>query len=187
MTVRKSLLTSIYLAFLCVVIPVVSAHAATYTQQEQANIELVADFYAALDRGDAAGDLKQKIRGIAERYLRPDYIQHMAAQSPFGSGREGLVRMFEQMPSMAERNGGAPPPQPKVIAVMATGDLVVRISARVLPGAGKEGAAAPMYVFNMFRVQDGKLAEHWEGSSGQMPGPPAMPPGSPPGAAPASR
>ena len=51
---------------------------------------------------------------------------------------------------------------------MADGDLVVRISARTMPGAKSE-----TFVFNMFRVKDGKLAEHWDAMSGgmMMPGP----------------
>jgi hypothetical protein len=54
---------------------------------------------------------------------------------------------------------------------MADGDLVVRISSRSMPGV--KGDA---FIFNMFRVKDGKLSEHWDASSGGM-----MMPGRAPG------
>jgi predicted SnoaL-like aldol condensation-catalyzing enzyme len=164
-----------------------SAQAATYTSQEQANMKLVSDFYAALDRGDAAGDIKQRIRSIAEQYLRPDYIQHMEAQQSYGTGREGFIKMFEQMSARPGAPGAmGPPPPAKVIALVASGDLVIRISSRSMPGA----ADSSTFIFNMFRVQEGKLAEHWDGYSGtaMMPGKggPGSPPGIPPGAMPPS-
>ncbi|MDB6014890.1 MAG: hypothetical protein JWL65_7140 [Gammaproteobacteria bacterium] len=148
-------------------LPWLSTQAATYTPQEEANIKLVAEFYAALDRGDAAHDLKQKIRSIAEQYLQPDYIQHAEGARTFGSGREGFIRMFEQMPAMPAAPGAGAPPPPQVMALMADKDRVIRVSARSMPGPGGPVAS---YIFNMFRVQDGKLAEHWDSSSaGMMP------------------
>jgi predicted SnoaL-like aldol condensation-catalyzing enzyme len=163
-----------------------NTYAATYTAQEQANMKVVVDFYAALDRGGAAGDLKQKIRAIAEQYLRPDYTQHAAAMQAFGPGREGFVRMFEQMPVPPGAAGQGPPPPANVLALMADGDLVVRISSRSAPGlGGKRGSDT--FTFNMFRVQGGKLAEHWDASSGagMLPNHGA-PPGAIPPRAPAS-
>jgi hypothetical protein len=46
---------------------------------KQSNKALVLEFYAALDRAEARGTLRQEIRNIANHYLRPDYIQHSAA------------------------------------------------------------------------------------------------------------
>ena len=136
-----------------------SSRAGTPTAQEQANMKLVADFYAALEQDYLHGN--HKVRIIAEQYLSPGYIQHMEAARAFGPGREGYIHMFEQMPAV-------PPPAPgvkhlplKVLALIAQGDLVVRINSRSA-GANDQD---PIYIFNMFRVQDGKLAEHWDGYS----------------------
>ncbi len=139
---------------------VTSTHAGTYTTKEKANIKLVGDFYAALEQDYLHGS--QNVRHIAERYLKPDYIQHMEAAQAFGPGREGYIRMFEQKPAVPPPAGGrvAPPPM-KVLALMAQGDLVVRINSR--PGGAPD--QRPIYIFNLFRVQDGKLAEHWDGYS----------------------
>lgn len=170
MTYPRAFSAAILFGLLCVAMPLVISQAATYTAQEQANIKLVADFYAALDA--AGSDLKSKIRGIAEQYLKPDYIQHMQAQGPYGKGRDGFIRMLEQMPPMPAAPGAAAPQPPKVLLLNAEGDLVVRISSRTMPG--REGIS---YIFNMFRVQDGKLAEHWDATSGPE-DKPAPPPGS---------
>jgi predicted SnoaL-like aldol condensation-catalyzing enzyme len=189
----KRLSAALLTGLLGVAMPFASTQAATYSKQEQANIKVVADFYAALDRGDADGDLKKKIRAIAEQYLAPDYFQHVEAQRAYGPGREGFIKMFEHMPAMpAPPAAGAPPagaggpaagappaggpptgalPPAKVLALMADGDLVVRISSRSMPGVKGDS-----FIFNMFRVKDGKLAEHWDASSGSM-----MMPGRAPG------
>jgi hypothetical protein len=72
--------------------PFMVAQAATYTAEEKANIKAVADFYAALDARDAAGgESKMPIRPILEKYIKEDYIQHMAGQE---QGREGLAKLF---------------------------------------------------------------------------------------------
>jgi predicted SnoaL-like aldol condensation-catalyzing enzyme len=78
--------------------------------------------------------------------------------------------MYEQMPAMPPPPGGtlAPPPL-KVLALVADGDLVIRINSR--PGGAAD--QKPIYIFNLFRLQNGKLAEHWDGYSrpvGQGPG-----------------
>jgi predicted SnoaL-like aldol condensation-catalyzing enzyme len=158
-----------------------SAHAATYTPQEEANVKLVADFYAALDNANAHGDMNQKMRSIAEKYLAADYIQHMEAAKKFGPGREGFIRMFEGMqmpPAGKAAPAGMPPmgsmpvlPPAQVLSLIANGDIVIRVSSRTMPAA--PGAEAnPSYIFNMFRIQNGKLAEHWDASSGAAMGSP---------------
>lgn len=152
-----------------------SAHAATYTPQEKANVKLVADFYAALDNADAHGDMKRKIRTIAEKYMQADYIQHMEAAKKFGQGREGLIRLLEQAPAMPAPPAGMAPPPAQVLSLIANGDIVIRVSSRTMPTApGAEGN--PSYIFNMFRIQNGKLAEHWDAASGAAMGPPPAAP-----------
>jgi predicted SnoaL-like aldol condensation-catalyzing enzyme len=152
-----------------------AAQAAQYTAEEKANIQLVRDFYNALDAADAKGNTKEAIVGIAEKYIAPDYKQHaMGGQS----GRANLVKMFQNLPA----GMGGPPPggasgnkppmmEPaKLVTIMAEGDKVIQITSR-----------GPMMIWNMFRVEKGQLAEHWDAGMGGGP-PPAG--GPPPGAAP---
>jgi len=158
----KGLATSLTAVFMAGV-PLMSAQAATFTAQEQANMKLVADFYVANDELAASGDVT-RIRGIAEKYIGEGYIQHMAAGKVFGNGRENFIRMAESGPRLPARPPGSAPPQPaKVLALWANGDLVVRVSSRPSRDGG-----SPSVLFNMFRVENGKLVEHWDSSSADM-------------------
>jgi predicted SnoaL-like aldol condensation-catalyzing enzyme len=160
-----------------------TALAAQYTAQEKANMQMVQDFYAALDEGDAKKNTKVAIVGIAEKYIAPNYKQHMAGGQ---SGRENFIKMFQNMPAgiggpppagMAPPAAGSkPPPMPpvmepaKLVALMAEGDKVIRITSR-----------GPMMIWNMFRIENGQLAEHWDPGMGGGAAPAGgPPPGAPP-------
>jgi predicted SnoaL-like aldol condensation-catalyzing enzyme len=192
-------------AVLIAAMPIVSAQAATFTAQEKANMKVVEDFYVANDAMAAAGDVNM-IHGIAEKFIGEGYIQHMAAGKKYGNGRDNFVRMTLDMPSRPARAAGGPPAggpaagsppagapaaggpprqmQPaQVLALWAKDDLVIRVSGR---GPTEPGATGPANViFNMFRVVNGKLVEHWDSSSSESPGRGGGPAGAAPtGAAP---
>lgn len=149
---------------------------------EAANKQLVLDFYQALNDADAAGTTKARIQTIAETYLSPDYVQHAEAFAHLpgpGSARDKLIRMFQTMPTMKL-------PPSKTLAVMAEGDLVMMLTTRDMPDPATKGVSQA-YIFNMFRVKDGRLVEHWDisppppgaGAPGAPP-PGALPPGNQP-------
>ena len=149
------------------------------TPAEAANKKVVLDFYQALNAADATGTTKARIQGIAEKYLSPDYVQHAASLVDMpgpGTARDKLVRMFQGMPAMK------PMPAPKTIAVMAEGDRVMMLTAREMPDPAT-GQLKQAYIFNMFRVRDNKLVEHWDVGTPTMPSPGAgTPPMPSPGA-----
>jgi predicted SnoaL-like aldol condensation-catalyzing enzyme len=141
------------------------------TRTEAANKKVVIDFYNALNAADADGATKVRIKGIAETYLAPDYIQRSErfANLPGpGSARDKLIRMFQSMPAIKL-------PPSKTLSVMAEGDLVMMLTVRDFPDPAT-GQKKSTYIFNMFRVRNGMLVEHWD-ISPQPPGPP--PPGMP--------
>ena len=146
----------------------VPACAAINTPAEQANKKMVLAFYAALNEADATHSMQKRIRGIAETYLRPDYIQHSEAfaNAPGpGTAREKLIRIFQTMPAMPDSIS-----PPTTVAVMAEADRVILVTARDMPDPAT-GAPKKSFTWNMFRVENGKLAEHWD-CSPNMGGPP---------------
>jgi len=173
-------------AVLAIALPATAAN----TPTEAANKKVVLEFYAALNEADATHSTKDRIAGIVEKYLSPEYKQHTIDLPGPGTDREKLIKMFQSMP--APPPGAAAPtmsPQ-RTDAVMAEGDRVMLLTSRDQRDPAT-GQTKPSYVFNMFRVKGGKLVEHWDirptGAGG--PGGPAGPggPGAPGGAPPPGR
>jgi predicted SnoaL-like aldol condensation-catalyzing enzyme len=169
--VRLSGLALVLGAGLAIALPAESAN----TPTEAANKKVVLDFYAALNEGDATHTTKERIAGIAEKYLSPDYKQHTIDLPGPGTDREKLIKMFQSMPAPAP--GGAAMSPQRTDAVMAEGDRVMLLTSREQRDPAT-GEMKPFYVFNMFRVKDGKLVEHWD-IRPPMAGPPGGPNGAP--------
>ena len=161
---------------------------ATESPQEQANKKLVLDFYAALDKNDATGNTAKNAKETLEKYLGPDYYQHsdfFRNLPGVGSDRDKLIQMFQSRPAMKGPAPTGPAPKVKTLAIMAEGDLVMFLRSREMPDPAT-GKLKSSFIFNMFRVRDGKLVEHWDVSPGAAPATPAgaPPAGAPPAGAP---
>ena len=122
-----------------------TGHAAN-TPEEAANKQLVLDFYrdiqVTVTKGDPGGWAK-----LDASYLDPHYIQH----SVNGQGAPG-----RQQPA-------GPPPKmgpSKLLAIMADGDQVIQVTSRDI--TGPDGKTNNTVIFNLFRVKNGKLIEHWD-------------------------
>lgn len=141
-----------------------TALAAQNTAKEKANIQLVQDFYAALDAALAKGNMKEAIVGIAEKYIAPNYTQHAFDGK---NGRDAFIRMAQSSSPPAAPAGAPPPMLPaKLVALMADGDLVIQVTDH---GTGP--------IWNMFRIENGQLAEHWDaGIAAAAPSARAQPP-----------
>jgi predicted SnoaL-like aldol condensation-catalyzing enzyme len=154
-------------ALLAAAMPMMSAQAAQYTKQEMENIAVVQGFYAATAaRTAAGGESTVPFRRIAEKYIAENYHQNSPGWAADGQGREAFIKIFQgrgggpggmqpaATPSAAAPSAGGQPARPatKVVYIAAQGDIVVRVS----------GDGSSDLVFNMFRVENGKLAEHWD-------------------------
>ena len=126
------------------------------TPQEAANKQLVLDFYRDLEAAAGAGKMGEMPK-IEAKYLDPGYIQH----SVLGQGAPGR-----------QSGGGARPKMgpPSLLAIMAEGDKVVQVTSRTIAVA--QGKPIETIIFNLFRVKDGKLIEHWD-AFGVPSGPPS--------------
>jgi len=105
---------------------------------------------------------------LADRYMTERYIQH---NPNVPSGRKTVVEFFTRWP------GFAPKPIPektasKIAAVLAEGDLVTVVFASERPDPTRPGATYTTAWFDMWRVRDGKVDEHWDAATK---GPPPAP------------
>jgi len=112
------------------------------------NKRLVYDFWREV--------LEARHMDLAAKYLREDYIQH---NPNVATGRQGFVDFFTRL-------GGPQPIAPKVkaplISIVAEGDLVVLSFTREYPDPKDATRKYTTTWFDMFRVRDGKIAEHWD-------------------------
>jgi len=114
--------------------------------------------------------------------MSPDYVQHnpvfvrFAEVNKIDNGRDAFKAFVETLsklrgggpafgPPPGEHKGPQPPEGNMFYKTMADGDLVTVLHERYMPDPGMKGKFYPVYSFDTFRVQDGKLAEHWDGAT----------------------
>jgi len=93
----------------------------------------------------------------AEKFMAETYIQHNPAVP---TGRAAFVDFFSRVgggpQTLQERISG------KLVAIVAEGDLVVLSFVRELDHPNKPGEKYTTTWFDMFRVENGLVAEHWD-------------------------
>jgi predicted SnoaL-like aldol condensation-catalyzing enzyme len=133
-------------ALILVLAPVVSEQPAWADEALTArNKAVVRDFYTTVLIGRDVD--------AAPRFLRPDYIQHNP-QVP--TGLKGFMDTFR------ERFAQKLPPDYKreLLNVIGDNDMVVVYVRQTW--TGRDGQHHQAFGFDMFRVQDGMIAEHWD-------------------------
>lgn len=134
----KSILLAAASAISILVSPAFAADA-----QAAANVQLIKRFLHDLREAMAARD-PAEVRAVAERYMAEDYVQHAKGMPP---GRDGFIEELSHLPP-----GGARP-APKDLYFVGDGEFVIWVSEGIEPGK---------LLFNMVRVVDGKMKEHWD-------------------------
>src|SRR5262249_17844941 len=113
-----------------------------------ANKRLVYDFWREVFE---AGHME-----LAEKYMAESYIQH---NPNVPTGRAAFVEFFAKFkkPKAIEARVAAP-----LVAVVAEGDLVVLAFAREVADPQDAAKKYSTAWFDMFRIEGGKIAEHWD-------------------------
>jgi predicted SnoaL-like aldol condensation-catalyzing enzyme len=93
---------------------------------------------------------------LADKYMKETYIQH---NPNVPTGRQGFIDFFSKFRK----------PQPIVdsikgplIAILADGDRVMLVFNRELPEPKDPTKKYTTTSFEMLRIEDGKVAEHWD-------------------------
>lgn len=118
-----------------------------------ANKRLVYDFWREVFEG---GHLE-----LADKYLAESYIQH---NPNVPSGRAGFVGFFSKFsqPKPIEASVKAP-----LVSIVAEGDLVILSFAHEHADPKDPTQKYTTTWFDMFRITDGKIAEHWDAARKQ--------------------
>lgn len=95
----------------------------------------------------------------ARAYLTETYIQH---NPNIASGADAIIAWTKTEEARHARESMRPAPEPPVM--VAEGDKVVMMISRDVPDPRDPGKTYRSYWFDMWRVEDGKLAEHWDGA-----------------------
>jgi predicted SnoaL-like aldol condensation-catalyzing enzyme len=132
--------------------------------QQEANKKVVIGFIAAMDQATARGAV-QDVPGIVERYWTENCVQHRAGVAP---GRAGVTAALQSLPVFAKPSSApAAAPAPvamapyKTLSVSSEEDRVIMIRRRVDTDAANPSKTTEHYVFNIYRVVGGKIAENW--------------------------
>jgi predicted SnoaL-like aldol condensation-catalyzing enzyme len=115
-----------------------------------ANKRLVYDFYREVFEG---GHME-----LAEKYMSDSYIQH---NPTVPTGRAAFVEFFSKFtkPKAIEAKMRAP-----VVSIVAEGDRVVLSFVREYNDPADATKKYTTTWFDMFRIEAGKIAEHWDGA-----------------------
>ena len=128
----------------------ISPHNAPTAQQLEANKQLVLKVMGLL--------IDSATAHLAAPYLTETYIQH---NPNISSGREAIIKWTYSEQAARAREGMRPVGEPMLVA---EGNRVVMVLARDVPHPTEPGKTYRSYWFDMWRIEDGKLAEHWDGA-----------------------
>ncbi len=90
---------------------------------------------------------ERNVKQAFERYVVRDYIQHNPG---IADSRDAAVAVLAPMFSEAGREF-------RIHKILVDGDMAV-IHVHAIPKSGAKGAS----VFDMYRLRDGKIVEHWD-------------------------
>jgi predicted SnoaL-like aldol condensation-catalyzing enzyme len=129
------------------------AFAQGYLSGPALNKKIVTDFYRLV--------FEPRNPDLIEQYIAPDFVEHNPA---IEGGRDGLVKFMKTLPRPASDDVGAEMKHPPA-HIVAEGDLVTFIFKESTPDPKDKSKTYDRYSFDMFRIKNGKIVEHWDGAA----------------------
>jgi predicted SnoaL-like aldol condensation-catalyzing enzyme len=117
------------------------------------NKKIVTDFYRIV--------FEPRNPDLIEQYIAPDFVEHNPLVD---GGREGLAKFMKTLPRPASDDIGADMKNPPAY-ITAEGDLVTFIFKQKTPDPKDKTKTYDRFTFDMFRIKNGKIVEHWDGAA----------------------
>jgi len=114
--------------------------------KQAANKKLLFDFWTEV--------FQTRDMSKAPEYMHEDYMQHNPAVP---TGRAPFVNFFGTLPKQEKKNT-----IDNLVTIVAEGDLVVLAFKVECKDPRNPGSTYTTTWFDMLRVKDGKVAEHWD-------------------------
>jgi predicted SnoaL-like aldol condensation-catalyzing enzyme len=130
-----------------------AAFAQGYLSGPALNKKIVTDFYRLV--------FEPRNPDLIEQYIAPDFVEHNPMVE---GGRDGLVKFIKTLPRPASDDIGAEMKNPPA-HIVAEGDLVTFIFKQPVPDPKDKTKTYDRYTFDLFRIKNGKIVEHWDGAT----------------------
>jgi predicted SnoaL-like aldol condensation-catalyzing enzyme len=134
--------------------PLLLAQSKQMTAQEQANLKLVMDWWREVVFAHHVD--------LAPKYMAEDYAQH---DPNVPTGRAAFVDMFGKRPAQPIPDTLPHPP----VKAFAKGDYVVLVWEHEDKDPADPSKTYTFNTFDVMRVQNGKIQEHWDSSMKNAP------------------
>lgn len=136
-----------------VILAVSSVFAQGYLSGPALNKKIVTDFYRLV--------FEPRNPDLIEQYIAPDFVEH---NPMIEGGRDGLVKFMKTLPRPTSDDVGPEMKNPPA-HIVAEGDLVTFIFKQSVPDPKDKSKGYDRFSFDMFRIKNGKIVEHWDGAA----------------------
>ena len=146
MLIAVSLLAGIFLAN-------TPASAQGYLSGVALNKKIVTDFYRLV--------FEPRNAELIDQYITPDFVEHNPL---IEGGREGLIKFIKNLPRPQSEDLGPEMKNPPAY-IVAEGDLVTFVFKQATPDPKDKTKTYDRFTFDLFRIKNGKISEHWDGAT----------------------
>jgi predicted SnoaL-like aldol condensation-catalyzing enzyme len=129
------------------------AFAQGYLSGPALNKKIVTDFYRLV--------FEPRNPDLIDQFIAPDFVEHNPS---IPGGREALVKFIKGLPKPASDDIGQEMKNPPAY-IVAEGDLVTFIFKQPTQDPKDKAKTYDRFTFDLFRIKNGKIVEHWDGAT----------------------